>query len=270
VLVDSHCHLNYLTDCDAKLATARASGVSAFLCIGVKQETHAEVIAIAERHADVWASAGIHPDSVAGASLDWLEPALRHNRVVGVGETGLDYYRDADEEERRRQRDWFAAHLQLAQNAGLPAIVHTRAAENDTAALLAAHRDCIGVLHCFTESWQLARAALDLGWYVSISGIVTFRNAEGVRDVARRIPDDRLLIETDCPWLAPVPRRGKPNEPAFVRHTAEFLAELRGQSLLALAESTSANFARLFSRTGLASGAGFARTGSQLRSNSSS
>jgi TatD DNase family protein len=251
VLVDSHCHLNYVPDCDAKLASARTREVSAFLCIGVKQETHAEVVAIAERHADVWASAGVHPDSVSDASLDWLEAAVRHPKVVGIGETGLDYYRGADADERQRQRDSFAAHLQLAQSTGLPAIVHTRAAEDDTAALLRANRDCTGVLHCFTESWQLAKQALDLGWYVSISGIVTFKNADAVRAVARRLPDDRLLIETDCPWLAPVPMRGKPNEPAFVRYTAEFLARLRGQSLSELAERTRGNFAQLFARTSL-------------------
>jgi TatD DNase family protein len=259
VLVDSHCHLNYLPDCDARLAAARACGVGAFLCIGVKHETHGDVVAIAERHADVWASAGVHPDSAADVSLDWLADAVRHPKIVGIGETGLDYYRGADADERQRQRDSFAAHLRLAQTTGLPVIVHTRAAEDDTADMLRAHRDCIGVLHCFTESWQLATRALDLGWFVSISGIVTFRNADAVRDVARRVPDDRLLVETDCPWLAPVPKRGKPNEPAFVRHTAEYVAQLRDQPFDAVAAQTTANFARLFARTGL-----------QRRANSSS
>lgn len=254
MLVDSHCHLNYLTDCDAKLAVARTLGVHGFLCIGVKQDTHADVMQIAQRHADVWASAGVHPESVAGeSSIDWIESALHHNKIVGIGETGLDYFRVADDAEhvRHAQRKSFAAHLALGRANDLPVIVHTRAADFDTRDLLRAHAGAIGVLHCFTESWELARAALDLGWYVSISGIVTFRNADNVRDVARRIPEDRLLIETDCPWLAPMPYRGKTNEPAFVTETATFLAALRGQPLDELAAQTTENFSRLFKRTAI-------------------
>jgi TatD DNase family protein len=254
VLVDSHCHLNYLVDCDARLAAARAVGVSGFLCIGVKRDTHAAVMDIAERHPDVWASAGIHPESAEGsADVEWIATALTHPRVVGVGETGLDYSDSAEGSSAKRdwQRASFAAHLALAHSNDLPVIVHTRAADNDTRDLLRAHRDSVGVLHCFTESWELARAALDLGWYISISGIVTFRNAANVREVARRVPDDRLLVETDCPWLAPVPHRGKTNEPAYVTHTAAFLATLRDQDAQQLAAQTSANFRRLFKRTAL-------------------
>jgi TatD DNase family protein len=254
VLVDSHCHLNYLDDPHARLTAARLAGVSGFLCIGVNEATQPAVLAIAEQHADVWASAGVHPESVGTATgLDWLELALRHPRVVGVGETGLDYFAATGNDELRcaQQRESFASHLALGAAEGLPVIVHTRGAETDTADLLRAHPECTGVLHCFTESWDLARCALDLGWYVSISGIVTFRNAENVRAVARQIPDDRLLIETDAPWLAPVPHRGKRNEPAWVTHTAACLAELRGQELAHLAEQTTANFARLFSTTAL-------------------
>jgi len=177
--------------------------------------------------------------------------------VVGIGETGLDYFQSNDN--AVQQRNSFAEHLELARAVGLPVIVHTRAAESDTRDLLLAHRDCIGVLHCFTESWQLAQTALDLGWYVSISGTVTFRNADNVRNVARRVPADRLLVETDSPWLAPVPHRGKPNEPGHVTHTAAFLAELRGQRPDELAAQTTENFARLFPRTQI-----------QVRSNSSS
>ena len=252
MLVDSHCHLNYLTDCDTKLAAARALGVRGFLCIGVKQDTHADVIRIAQRHTDVWASAGVHPESVAGKpSIDWVESALQHNKIVGIGETGLDYFRADDDvaHVRNAQRESFAAHLALGRANDVPVIVHTRAADSDTRDLLRAHSGAIGVLHCFTESWELARAALDLGWYVSISGIVTFRNADNVRDVARLIPNDRLLVETDCPWLAPMPYRGKTNEPAFVTETAKFLATLRGQHLDELAAQTTENFSRLFKRT---------------------
>jgi len=257
VLVDSHCHLNYLDDPDAKLATARALGVGAFLCIGVNESTHDAVVNIAARHPDVWASAGIHPESaINDVSPDWVAAAARHDRVVGIGETGLDYFKIAGDAAtvQRRQRDSFAAHLSIAHDLNLPVIVHTRAAEADTIDLLRAHPHTIGVLHCFTESWTLARAALDLGWYVSISGIVTFRNAENVRDVATRIPGDRLLIETDSPWLAPVPHRGKTNEPAYVTHTAAYLATLRGDELENLAAQTTANFSRLFSRTRVLSG----------------
>jgi TatD DNase family protein len=250
VLVDSHCHLNLLDDCDAKLVAARAVGVSGFLCIGVNRDTHAAVVAIAERHDDVWATAGVHPEGVGAAvDVDWLEVALRHPRIVGVGETGLDYFRGANPATVRNQRNSFAAHLALGAVYDVPVIVHTRAAENDTIDLLRAHPNTVGVLHCFTESWELAAAALELGWYVSISGIVTFANAGNVRDVARRIPDDRLLVETDCPWLAPVPHRGKSNEPAYVTHTAAHLAALRAQDAEHLMVQTSDNFARLFNRT---------------------
>jgi TatD DNase family protein len=252
VLVDSHCHLNYLDDPDAKLATARALGVGAFLCIGVNESTHDAVVNIAARHPDVWASAGIHPESASDVvSPDWVAAAARHDRVVGIGETGLDYFKIVGDAEsvQRQQRESFAAHLSIARAMSLPVIVHTRAAEADTIDLLRAHPDTIGVLHCFTESWTLARAALDLGWYVSISGIVTFHNAENVREVATQIPSDRLLVETDSPWLAPVPHRGKTNEPAYVTHTAAFLATLRGDELEDLAARTTANFSRLFSRT---------------------
>jgi TatD DNase family protein len=260
VLVDSHCHLNLLDDCDAKLAAARAAGVLGFLCIGVNRDSHADVLAVAERHDDVWATAGVHPEGVGAAvETDWIRDALRHSRIVGIGETGLDYFRGADLHVRNRQRSSFAAHLALGAEYDAPVVVHTRAADDDTIDLLRAHPNSTGVLHCFTESWMLASAALDLGWYVSISGIVTFANAANVRDVAGRIPDDRLLVETDCPWLAPVPHRGKTNEPAFVTHTAAYLAMMRGQDVERLTAQTSQNFARLFKRTGF-----------QSRSNSSS
>jgi TatD DNase family protein len=251
VLVDSHCHLNYLDDPDAKLAAARRVGVAEFLCIGVNASTHSAVMAIANRHDDVWASAGVHPESAdAEASLNWVAAAAQLDKVVGIGETGLDYFKIEGDVEavRRSQRDSFAAHLGIARDAGLPVIVHTRSAEADTLDLLRAHPGSIGVLHCFTESWALARGALELGWYISISGIVTFRNADNVRDVARRVPVDRLLVETDAPWLAPVPHRGKPNEPAFVTHTAAAVAALRGEELSQLAARTTENFRRLFGR----------------------
>jgi TatD DNase family protein len=249
VLVDSHCHLNYLDDCDTRLDVARACGVAAFVCIGVNAGTRDAVADISARHADVWHTQGVHPDSAAAETdLTWLDAALELPRVVAVGECGLDYYRleRDDEDSRRRQREVFDHQLALGDARALPVVVHSRAAEGDTIARLRAHPGVQGVLHCFTESWQLAAAALDLGWYVSISGIVTFRNADNVRDVARRIPDDRLLVETDCPWLAPVPHRGRRNEPAFVADTASFLAELRGVDRDRLARQTTDNAVRLF------------------------
>lgn len=247
LLVDSHCHLNYLEDPDARLAAARACGVDAFLCIGVDRGGIDAVLALAAAHDDVWATVGQHPDA-AGQALDWIEPMLDRPRVVAVGETGLDYYRDPDAGARRAQQAAFEHQLDLAARHGLPAVIHTRAAEADTLARLRARPEGGGVLHCFTESWGLASAALDLGYYISISGIVTFKNGENVRDVARRVPDERLLVETDSPYLAPVPHRGRRNEPAYVADTARYLAELRGVSVEALAATTTDNFFRLFAR----------------------
>ncbi len=245
MLVDSHCHLNYLDEPVAALERARSAGVGAFLCIGVDAAGIDDVVGLAEAHDDVWATAGQHPDA-AGGPRDWLAARLTHPRVVAVGETGLDYFHEPDAGAQRRQREAFDEQLSLAAAHRLPVVVHTRAAEADTLDLLRSHTGVRGVLHCFTESWDLAGAALDLGYYVSISGIVTFRNADNVRDVARRVPEDRLLVETDCPWLAPVPHRGQRNEPGFLPDTAAYLADLRGQTAEALAATTTANFEALF------------------------
>jgi TatD DNase family protein len=247
LLVDSHCHLNYLEDPELKIREARAAGVSAQLCIGVDEAHIAEVLELAERESDIWASVGQHPEA-AGNDYTWIEPALAHPRVVAVGETGLDYFHTQDEAARARQRQNFEHQLELAERHGLPVVVHTRSAESDTLALIRQFPGVVGVLHCFTESWEMASAALALGYYISISGIVTFRNGENVREVARQVPEDRLLVETDAPWLAPVPHRGKPNAPAYVRDTAAFVAELRGVEFEALAEQTSRNFFSLFTR----------------------
>ncbi len=247
MLVDSHCHLNYLDVPEERLRAARERGVEGFLCIGVDSAGIDAVLALADAHADVWASVGQHPDAAA-SNPAWIEPRLLHPRVIALGEMGLDYYREPSQQEKAQQRDRFDFQLGLAEHWGLPVVIHTRAAEQETLDLLRAHRKVTGVLHCFTESWEMASAALDLGYYVSISGIVTFRNGENVRDVARRVPRNRLLVETDCPWLAPVPHRGKVNEPAFVADTAAYLAELRGWSIEEVESITGENFFRLFDR----------------------
>lgn len=244
MLVDSHCHLNFLEAPEERLAAARRAGVSGFLCIGVDQAGIAEVLALAERHDDVWATVGQHPD--AAGDPGWVTAHADHPRVVALGEMGLDYFHESAAAARRGQRDAFERQLGFAAERRLPVVVHTRAAEQDTLALLRAHPGVIGVLHCFTESWEMAAAAMELGFYVSISGIVTFNSADNVRDVARRLPDDRLLVETDSPWLAPVPHRGRPNEPAHVVETLAFLARLRDCSSADLAAGTSRNFRRLF------------------------
>jgi|TARA_B100000767_G_scaffold225586_1_gene214973 TatD DNase family protein len=245
VFIDSHCHLNYLNEPEKVLQRARSAGVSTCLCISVEQKCINKVLALADAHDDVWASVGLHPDAAA-ESLDWIEANLSHPRVLAVGETGLDYLLEITDEVKLRQQEAFDFQLQLALKHNLPIIVHTRNAQADTLALMAKYPQVEGVLHCFTESWDMAEQALDMGYYISISGIVTFKNAESVREVARQVPIERLLIETDAPWLAPVPNRGKDNEPAFVADTAKFLAELRDTSLELLAAQTSANFNTLF------------------------
>ncbi|XOV81612.1 MAG: TatD family hydrolase [bacterium] len=247
MFVDSHCHLNYLEDPDGAIARARERGVNECLCIGVDQPAIEEVLSIAADHEHIWASVGEHPGSCSG-DAGWVTRYLQRPKVVALGEMGLDYHYVEDPAAQALQRDTFAQQLALAHEHDFPVIIHTRAAQADTLALIRDFPGVVGVLHCFTESWELASAAIELGYYVSISGIVTFKNAANVREVAVRIPAQRLLIETDAPYLAPVPNRGRKNEPAFVTDTAAFLADLRGVELQTLAEETRANFFRLFNR----------------------
>lgn len=254
MLIDSHCHLDRLDlaahggSLDAALDAARARGVGQFLCIGVSADNAAAVKALAERYEDVHCSVGVHPlDLQPGESLalEWLLGELEHPRVVAIGETGLDYHYEPEAAELQQQA--FRLHLEAARVTGKPVIVHTREARVDTLALLReAALPQAGVLHCFTEDWEMARAALELGFYISLSGIVTFRNADALREVARQVPADRLLVETDSPYLAPIPYRGKPNLPQYVREVAEFLAELRGVEYENFAEQTTENYLRLF------------------------
>ena len=255
MFTDSHCHLNYkglVEEQQAVLERARAAGVEAMLNISTRQSEWDEVIGLAEREADVWASVGIHPheaDAHPDVQTATLVERAGHSRVVGIGESGLDFY--YDHSDRDRQRSSFRAHIAAARETGLPIIVHTRDAEDDTHAILSEEMGkgaFTGVIHCFTASQDFADKALELGLFVSISGIVTFKNAKALQDSARTIPADRLLIETDSPFLAPVPHRGRPCEPAFVADTARFLADLRGEPLEELAERTGANFRALFSK----------------------
>ena len=255
MFVDSHCHLNYkglVEDQAAVLERARAAGVTTMLNISTRASEWDEVIGLAERESDVWATVGVHPhdaDTHAEVETETLIQRARHARVVGIGESGLDFYYDRSD--RDRQRASFRAHIAAARETGLPIVVHTREAEEDTHAILADEMGkgaFTGVIHCFTASSAFAAQALDLGLYISMSGIVTFKNARDLQETARSIPADRLLIETDSPFLAPVPHRGKPCEPAFVADTAAFLAELRGESVEELATYTSANFRKLFTK----------------------
>jgi TatD DNase family protein len=255
MFVDSHCHLNYKGLAEqqpAVLARARAAGVSKMLNISTRASEWDDVLAVAEREADVYASVGVHPhdaDTHPDVETATLVGRARHPKVVGIGESGLDFY--YDKSDRDRQRASFRAHIAAARETGLPIIVHTREAEADTHAILADEMGkgaYTGVIHCFTASRDFAEKALALGLYISISGIVTFKNAKDLQETARTLPLDKLLIETDSPFLAPVPHRGKPCEPAFVADTARFLAELRGESIEALAAATADNFHRLFAK----------------------
>lgn len=255
MFIDSHCHLNYeglVEDQPAVLARARAAGVELMLNISTRANEWDAVIATAERENDVMASVGIHPheaDLHPDVHAEKLAEKAQHPKVVGIGETGLDYYYDHSDRERQRQS--FCGHIAAARETQLPLIVHTRDAEADTFAILEEEMGkgaFPALIHCFTGTRDFAEKVLALGLYVSISGIVTFKNARDLQETARAIPLDRLLIETDSPFLAPVPHRGKSCEPAFVADTARFLAELRGEAIEALGEATSANFRRLFAK----------------------
>jgi TatD DNase family protein len=249
-LVDSHCHLDF-PDFDGKMDEVReemrANGVTHALCINVDLSGFPKVRGLAEAHDNFYASVGVHPDHEA-APVDprHLVELARHPRVVAIGETGLDYYRLSGDLEWQRER--FRAHIRAARLCRKPLVIHTREAAEDTIRIMREEGagEVGGVMHCFTETEDVAAAALALGFHISFSGIVTFKNAGKLKDVARAVPLDRLLVETDSPYLAPVPHRGKTNRPGLVRHVAEEVARLRGISLESLAQATSANFFRLF------------------------
>jgi TatD DNase family protein len=258
MLIDSHCHLNYeglIEEQGAVLERARARGVRGFLNISTKRSEWDAVVATAHRESDVWASVGIHPheaDGHAGMDAALLLEAVQDPRVIAIGETGLDYY--YDKSDRQVQQDLFRVHIDVARETGLPVIIHTRDAEEDTASILAeemARGAFPALIHCFTASADFGRRVLDLGLTISISGIVTFKNAKDLRAFAAEVPEDRLLVETDSPFLAPVPHRGRVCEPAFVADTCAFVAELRGTDSAALAAQTGANFFHLFGKAAL-------------------
>jgi TatD DNase family protein len=251
VLVDSHCHINFpelASDLDGVTARMRAAGVSHALCVSVNLETLPEVLAIAQRFPNVYASVGVHPDQHDGIepSAEQLVDLARHPKVVAIGETGLDYYRETGDLEWQRER--FRVHIRAARAASKPLIIHTRQAPEDTIAIMVDEGAATvgGVMHCFTESLAVAEQAMALNFHISFSGIVTFKNAQDLKHVAREVPIGRMLIETDSPYLAPTPYRGKTNEPAYVRRVAEEIGEIKGLSFEVVAESTSANFFSLF------------------------
>ena len=255
MLIDSHCHLNYkglVDDQQGVLERARAAGISGFLNISTRASEWDAVIATAQRNPDVWASVGIHPhdaDDHADMGEGVLLAAAAHPKVIAIGETGLDYF--YDHSDRKVQQALFRTHIAVARQTGLPLIIHTRDAEDDTLAILrdeTAKGTFPALIHCFTASAEFGQAVLELGLTISISGIVTFKNAKDLQAIAAEVPEDRLLVETDSPFLAPVPHRGKMCEPAYTVDTARFVAELRGVSPQELAASTSANFFRLFTK----------------------
>jgi TatD DNase family protein len=255
MLVDSHCHLDFpefAPELDSVMDRARAAGVKTCVSIGTTLAKFPRVKAVAERFDDVWCSVGVHPHEAKGELLGDPQPLLEaaeHPKVVGIGETGLDYYYEHSPREAQRRN--FRTHIAAARTTGLPLIVHTRDADAETIDILReemARGTFSGLIHCFTGTQALADAAVALGFCISVSGIATFKNSQGLRDVIATVPLDRLLVETDAPFLAPVPHRGKRNEPAFVANTAEILARLKGVSAEEIARATTENFFRLFTK----------------------
>jgi len=257
MLVDSHCHLDFPDfedELEDVIAHAGAAGVGTMVTIGTEVARFDRVLAIASAHENIYCTVGTHPheagtDGEKDAGPERLAALAVNDKVIGIGETGLDYH--YDNAPRAAQLMSFRAHIQAAQKTGLALIVHSRDADGDTIKILSEEfeKGAFGaVMHCFTAGRELADAAVELGFYISFSGILTFKNAEAVREIARAVPADRLLVETDAPYLAPVPKRGKRNEPAYLAHTAAYLAELRGMTPEALAEQTTANFFRLFTK----------------------
>jgi len=250
MLVDSHCHLDLVPDHtpDALIATAQASGISHFLCVSVDLDNAPIVLGLAKQFSNVYASAGLHPNTPPEQHLDSakLITLADHPEVIAIGETGLDYHYHKGDLAWQHER--FRQHIRVARELKKPLIIHTRDAKEDTLKLLAEEKaqEVGGIMHCFVEDWETAQQAMELGFYISFSGVVTFKKAEKVQHAAKNVPLERMLVETDCPYLAPVPYRGKTNQPAYVKHVAEFIAKLRDTSVETVAEATTANFFRLF------------------------
>jgi TatD DNase family protein len=251
MFIDSHCHLNFpelAENLSEVLENMLRNDVGQALCVGVSLDKFPQVLALAEQHENIYASVGVHPDHELDAepTQELLVQLAQHPKVIAIGETGLDYFRLKGDLEWQRER--FRTHIRAARACGKPLIIHTREAASDTLRIMKEEgaEQAGGVMHCFTESMETAQAAMDMGFYISFSGIVTFKNAVGLKEVARQIPLNRMLIETDSPYLAPVPFRGKLNQPAYVRHVAEEIARLRGAPLEEIASTTTENFRRLF------------------------
>ena len=252
MFIDSHCHLHLLADeaggVDKVVSEAKENQVNHLLTVAIDRSSCQQSIKLAAQYDGVTASVGIHPNTEQQQAMtaDELIELAQHDQVIAIGETGLDYFRS--EGDLNWQRDRFRAHIAVAKQLNKPLIIHTRQARDDTMLILEQEnaRDVSGIIHCFTENWATAQRALDIGFYISLSGIVTFKNALDLQAIAKRLPLDRMLIETDSPYLAPVPFRGKTNQPAYVKYIAEFLAKLRGDTIDNIAHATTANFARLF------------------------
>jgi TatD DNase family protein len=251
MLVDSHCHLNFpelVQNMDQVLDSMRSNQVGHALCVSVTLDKFPEVLAIAEQYPNIYASVGVHPDyeDIQEPTVDGLVSLANHPRVVAIGETGLDYFRLTGDLEWQRNR--FRTHIRAAKASGKPLIIHTRNAVDDTLRIMQEEgaAEVGGVMHCFTESWEVAQAAIAMGFCISFSGIVTFKNAQALKEVAQKVPLDKVLVETDSPYLAPIPFRGKTNQPAYVRHVAEEVARLRDVPLQQVVDATTANFFNLF------------------------
>jgi TatD DNase family protein len=251
MLVDSHCHIPLLgqeMDVNEVIANAKALGVEHMLCVSVDLETYPEILNLAEQHECIYASVGVHPNTTMQEEVTQatLVELASNDHVIAIGETGLDYFRS--EGDLEWQRDRFRTHIRAAKAVGKPLIIHTREVGEDITRILEEEGadEVGGVMHCFVEDWETAQKAMDLNFYISFSGIVTFKNAKEVQEVARQVPLERMLVETDSPYLTPVPYRGRPNQPGYTRYVAEFIAELHGTSLEQVAEQTTANFFNLF------------------------
>lgn len=258
MFIDSHCHLNmkeFTGDLDLVVANAKSSGVNFMQTICTKLSDFPEILKISEKYPEVYASFGIHPHEVENEkllSVDEIVSHANHPKVIGIGETGLDYYYEYSK--RDVQKESFINHIKASHETGLPVIVHSREADEDTIKIMFSEMKANqykGLIHCFSSTKELAKASLDIGLYISVAGIITFKNAENLREIMKYVPLDRILIETDAPYLAPIPMRGKRNEPAFVKHVASALAEVKNLSAAEIGEITSENFKKLFSKVSI-------------------